>query len=154
MSKSFSSALKYNNVIFMSEIKTISMESAKSIIDKAMQKAQETKVPVCISVWGADREEKAFVRMDGAIPVAAEVARRKAFTPVLMGFFGLSTRGLGEFITNDPLVGDLATYPGITTIPGGLPIKNKEGSVIGGVGVSGGHYSQDEEVAQAGLEAL
>jgi uncharacterized protein GlcG (DUF336 family) len=26
--------------------------------------------------------------------------------------------------------------------------------VVGGIGVSGGHYSQDMEVAQAGLSAL
>lgn len=138
----------------MNEIKTINMESARSIIDAAVQKAQEIKVPSCVSVYGADGEEKAFVRMDGAIPVATEVARRKASTPVALGFFGLSTRGLGEFIANDPPVGDLVAYPGITTIPGGFPIKDKEGTVIGGVGVSGGHYSQDEEVAQAGLKAL
>jgi Haem-degrading len=27
-------------------------------------------------------------------------------------------------------------------------------AVVGGIGVSGGHYSQDMEVAQAGLSAL
>lgn len=138
----------------MSEIKTIAMESARKIVDAAVRKAQEIQVPVCVSVYGADGEEKAFVRMDGAILVAVEASRRKASTPVALGFFGLSTRGLGEFIANDPPVGDVANYPGITTIPGGFPIKDNEGIVIGGVGVSGGHYNQDEEVAQAGLETL
>ena len=36
---------------------------------------------------------------------------------------------------------------------GGYPIKVGE-AVVGGIGVSGGHYSQDMEVAQAGLSAL
>ncbi len=36
---------------------------------------------------------------------------------------------------------------------GGYPIK-VGGAVVGGIGVSGGHYSQDMEVAQAGLSAV
>ena len=36
---------------------------------------------------------------------------------------------------------------------GGYPIKVVE-AVAGGIGVSGGHYSQDMEVAQAGLPAV
>jgi uncharacterized protein GlcG (DUF336 family) len=36
---------------------------------------------------------------------------------------------------------------------GGYPIQ-VEGKVVGAIGASGGHYSQDMEVAQAGLAAL
>ena len=36
---------------------------------------------------------------------------------------------------------------------GGYPIKIGD-TVVGGIGVSGGHYSQDMEVAQAGLTAV
>jgi uncharacterized protein GlcG (DUF336 family) len=36
---------------------------------------------------------------------------------------------------------------------GGYPIKVAD-AVVGAIGVSGGHYSQDMEVAQAGLTAL
>jgi uncharacterized protein GlcG (DUF336 family) len=36
---------------------------------------------------------------------------------------------------------------------GGYPITTDAG-IIGGIGVSGGHYTHDMEVAQAGLEAL
>ena len=35
---------------------------------------------------------------------------------------------------------------------GGYPIKAGD-EIIGGVGVSGGHYTQDMEVAKAGLAA-
>lgn len=40
------------------------------------------------------------------------------------------------------------------TIGGGLPIKNGQGQVIGGIGCSTGTPAQDQEVAQAGLDAL
>ena len=38
-------------------------------------------------------------------------------------------------------------------LTGGLPI-NYSNSVIGGIGVSGGSGDQDEECAQAGLDAI
>ncbi len=36
---------------------------------------------------------------------------------------------------------------------GGYPII-VEGKIVGGIGVSGGHYKEDMEVAQAGLKAV
>jgi uncharacterized protein GlcG (DUF336 family) len=36
---------------------------------------------------------------------------------------------------------------------GGFPIKIDD-SIVGAIGVSGGHYSQDMEVAQGGLAVL
>jgi uncharacterized protein GlcG (DUF336 family) len=36
---------------------------------------------------------------------------------------------------------------------GGYPIR-EDGQVIGAIGISGGHYSHDMEVAQAAIAAL
>jgi uncharacterized protein GlcG (DUF336 family) len=50
----------------------------------------------------------------------------------------------------------MGAAPGIDRLivfGGGYPIMVGE-AVVGGIGVSGGHYSQDMEVAQAGLSAL
>jgi uncharacterized protein GlcG (DUF336 family) len=50
----------------------------------------------------------------------------------------------------------MGAAPGIDRLVvfgGGYPIK-VGGSVVGGIGVSGGHYSQDMDVAQAGLSAV
>ena len=41
----------------------------------------------------------------------------------------------------------------LTCVRGGLPIV-WEGTVIGGIGISGGTETQDEELARAGLAAL
>ena len=43
--------------------------------------------------------------------------------------------------------------PRLIVFGGGYPIK-ENGEVIGGIGVSGGHYKQDMECAQAGLKAI
>lgn len=48
----------------------------------------------------------------------------------------------------------LALDPGHAAFPGGLPIMTAEGQHIGGVGVSGATSNQDEECAQAGLDAI
>jgi uncharacterized protein GlcG (DUF336 family) len=41
-----------------------------------------------------------------------------------------------------------------TTIGGGLPILNATGRVVGGIGASTGTPAQDQQVAQAGVDAL
>jgi len=41
-----------------------------------------------------------------------------------------------------------------TTFGGGLPIMNAKGEIIGGIGASTGTPAQDQQVAQAGVDAL
>nr|WP_308113420.1 heme-binding protein [Alicyclobacillus tolerans] len=43
--------------------------------------------------------------------------------------------------------------PRLTAFGGGFPIKI-DGVLVGGIGVSGGHYTQDMMCAQAGLAVL
>ena len=46
-----------------------------------------------------------------------------------------------------------AAQPRMVTFGGGYPII-QDGAAIGAIGVSGGHYSDDMEVARAGLAAI
>ena len=43
--------------------------------------------------------------------------------------------------------------PRLVVFGGGYPIK-VDGQVVGGIGVSGGHYSEDQQVAETALKAL
>jgi len=43
---------------------------------------------------------------------------------------------------------------GLMTFPGGIPIKDEKGNIIGAIGVSGGTIEQDREIATAGANAL
>ena len=68
--------------------------------------------------------------------------------------FSMPTHEWFEFIKNDPpLYQGIVNTPRLVVFGGGYPIKSGD-AVIGGIGVSGGHYSQDMEVAEAGLAAL
>ena len=94
---------------------------------------------------------KAFSRLDGAALLAVRIAQQKAWTAIS---FGLPTQGLWEFIKDDPpLLHSLPHQENMIFFGGGNPIS-VGGQMIGGIGVSGGHYSQDQECADAGLVAL
>jgi uncharacterized protein GlcG (DUF336 family) len=43
---------------------------------------------------------------------------------------------------------------GLITFPGGLPIKDGSGTIIGAIGVSGSTVEDDHAVALAGIQAL
>jgi uncharacterized protein GlcG (DUF336 family) len=43
---------------------------------------------------------------------------------------------------------------GLITFPGGIPIKNAAGAIIGAIGVSGSAVENDHAVAEAGATAI
>jgi len=131
---------------------SITAEAALKLIEGCTAKATEMGHPFVISVVDESGVEKASLRMDGAALISVQIAHDKAYTAV---GFGLSTDGWFDFIKDDePLRLSAGTsFERLVPIGGGYPIT-VDGAVIGAVGVSGGHYTQDMEVALAGLAAL
>lgn len=67
---------------------------------------------------------------------------------------GIPTDEWYPFIKDDPpLLTGAPHLSRLIVFGGGYPIKVGD-QVVGGIGVSGGHYTQDMECAKAGLEAL
>nr|BBH94992.1 glycolate utilization protein [Thermogemmatispora argillosa] len=131
---------------------SITIEAAHRLIAAAEAKAREIGVPMCIAICDADGTLKAFSRMDGAPLLSVQIAQDKAYTAVSFG--GMATHEWFEFIKNDPpLLHGIIKTDRLIVFGGGFAIKTAEG-IIGGIGVSGGHYTQDMEVAQAALAAL
>ena len=93
-------------------------------------------------------QPKAFLRMDGASFTSGYVAQDKAFTAAS----GRSTLAWHEALAHDEVLeaGARHTIPRMTTLPGGFPIEI-DGVVVGGFGVSGGHYNDDVRIALAAL---
>ena len=131
---------------------SITTELAHQMIAAAEKKAQEIGVPMVIAICDESGVLKAFSRMDGAALLSVQVAQDKAYTAI---GFGLSTDKWYAFIKDDaPLAaGAPSGIDRLIVFGGGYPIT-KDGQIIGGIGVSGGHYTQDMEVAQAGLAVL
>ena len=130
---------------------SISAEGAQLVIEAAVAKANDLGVPMVIAVVDESGRLKAFLRMDGSLLASVDVSQAKANTAV---GFGLATDQWYAAIENDPpLLHGVTAIPNFMMIGGGLPLIG-DGGIIGAVGVSGGSYQQDTEVAQAGVEAL
>jgi uncharacterized protein GlcG (DUF336 family) len=130
---------------------TISLEAAQRLVAGAEAKAREMNIPMSIAVVDSDGTLKAFSRMDGAALLSVQIAQDKAYTAIS---FGMATHEWYDFVKNDPpLLHGIIKTDRLIVFGGGYPIKTDAG-IIGGIGVSGGHYTHDMEVAQAGLAAL
>jgi uncharacterized protein GlcG (DUF336 family) len=133
-------------------VATITTDAAHRMIAAAEAKATEMGVPMCIAVADPGGNLKAFSRMDGAALLSTQIAQDKAYTAV---GFGMPTHGWHDFIKDDaPLAAGAPTgIDRLVIFGGGYPIT-VDGTVVGAIGVSGGHYTQDQQVAEAGLAAL
>ncbi|MER7841043.1 heme-binding protein [Streptomyces sp. NPDC096040] len=125
---------------------------AQEILAAATKAAAELGIPSSIAVVDESGHLNAFTRMDGAALPTIEVAQDKAYTAA---GFGFPTDVWHDIIKNDePLAAGAPTgIRRLIVFGGGLPIK-VDGEIIGGVGVSGGHWSDDIKIAQAGLAVL
>ena len=122
------------------------------MIAAAEQKAAEMGQPFVIAIVDDSGVLKAFSRMDGAPLVSVQVAHDKAYTAV---GFGLATDAWHDFVKNDPPLA-MGAAPGIDRLivfGGGYQLTIGD-QLVGGIGVSGGHYSEDMAVAEAALAAL
>ena len=130
---------------------TITIEAAKAMIEASEAKAREVGVPMCTAIADPDGNLKAFSRMDGAALLSIKIAQDKAYTAIS---FGLSTKDWWQFIKEDgPLLHGITHAERVVIYEGGIPIQ-KDGQIVGGIGVSGGYYTQDQECAEAGIEAF
>lgn len=129
---------------------SVSAELARLLIDAAGSKAAEIGQKSVIAVVDPGGNLKAFVRMDGAPLLSVDIAQNKAYTAAA---FGLATHVWHDFIKDDaPLLDGIVHTPRLTVFGGGFPIV-VDGQLVGGIGVSGGHYNDDMAVAQGALEA-
>jgi uncharacterized protein GlcG (DUF336 family) len=131
---------------------SVSTDLAHRMIAAAEEKARELGVPMNIAVVDESGVLKAFSRMDGAALLSVQIAQDKAYTAV---GFGMPTHGWFDFIKEDPplAAGAPSGIDRLVIFGGGYPITVDD-SVVGAIGVSGGHYTQDQEVAEAGLAVV
>ena len=79
-----------------------------------------------------------------------DIAIKKAKTACL---FGMPTGQIGQLSQPEgPLFGIEHSNGGLITFPGGLPIVNSDGILIGAIGVSGSSVENDHIVALAGAQ--
>jgi len=129
----------------------ITLDQAHAALEAAAKKAQEINTKMDICVVDAGGNLKAFARMDGAWIGSIDISIKKAKTA---RFFDMPTGEIGKLSQpGKPLYGIEHSNGGLITFPGGVPIKNQQGTVIGAIGVSGSTVENDHTVADAGAQA-
>ena len=130
----------------------LTLEAAERILAAAKKKAAELGTFMDIAVVDAGGNLKSFARMDGAWLGSIDISIRKARTA---RWFDMNTGEIGKLSQpGGPLFGIEHSNDGLITFPGGVPLKDNKGNVVGAVGVSGSTVENDHAVAAAGAGAL
>jgi uncharacterized protein GlcG (DUF336 family) len=130
----------------------ITAEQAQLAVQQAAKKAAEIRTKMDIAIVDAGANLKAFLRMDGAWLGSIDISVKKAKTA---RFFDMNSGEIGKLSQpGGPLYGIEHSNGGLISFPGGVVLKNKQGEVIGAIGVSGSSVENDHAVAEAGARAL
>lgn len=132
--------------------RSVTTELAREMLAAAEARAADVGLPFSIAIVDESGTLKAFSRMDHAPVMTVQVAQDKAYTAA---GFGMPTDTWHEFISEDAQLaaGAAEGIDRLIVFAGGLPIT-VDSEVVGGVGVSGGHWSQDKDIAESALAVI
>lgn len=130
----------------------ITLEQAEMAIKAAKAKAKELGAKMNIAVVDEGANLTAFARMGGAWLGSVDVSIRKAKTA---RYFDMETGEIGKLSQPGGSLYNIEhSNGGLISFPGGIPIKDEHGEIIGGIGVSGSTVENDHLVAKAGAEVV
>lgn len=130
----------------------VTYELAEQAMAAAIAESKKIGTQMCIAVVDSGADLKAFVRMDNAWVGSVDIAIKKAKTAC---FFAMNTGQIGQLSQpGGPLYGIEHSNDGLITFPGGVPIVDKDGILIGAIGVSGSSVENDHRVAKVGAEEI
>jgi uncharacterized protein GlcG (DUF336 family) len=131
----------------------LTLDAAKAIANAAIARARELDfMPLTVAVLDAGGHLVAFLREDGSGIMRPDVAIGKAWGAIGMG---VNTRMLRDRLADRPTFQNaLAAASGgrFIPVPGGVLIRDEDGAVIGGVGISGDTSDKDEACAIWAIE--
>lgn len=132
----------------------ITHAQARSIVSATLAQGREMGLnPLSVIVLDAGGHPLAFEREDGASPGRFAIAQGKAYGAVMLGMPGSAQMARAEqqayFMTavNGAFGGQ--TIP----VPGGILVKDGDGTTLGAVGVTGDTFDNDALAGSAGVEA-
>jgi glc operon protein GlcG len=129
----------------------ITIAQANAAIAAIVAATETAGYVVAIAIVDENADLVAAHRMDGCRPRWMRASLRKAYTSCVMD---RSTAGFHDEIVKRNLQITYYGDPMFTALPGGIPVCAKDGSTIGGIGVTGPTQGRDAELAAAGLAAL
>ena len=129
--------------------KVMTLALAEKIADAVLAEATRVGVKAVVCVSDAAGNPKLVKCMDDAYLASYDVAVNKAYTVVALKMPTIELKPLAQ--PGASLYGIQFTNGGkIVIFGGGDPLKNDDGVIIGGLGVSGGSEDQDTALSLYG----
>ncbi len=132
----------------------LTLDVARKILDAALAKVIELKLkPMVITVLDARGCLKAALAQDGTSLMRGEVAHGKAYGALALG---MGSRAIFKRANEQPYFIDAVNTMArgaLIPVPGGVLINDKNGALLGAIGLSGDTSDNDETAALAGIAA-
>ena len=131
----------------------VSYADAARLVQAAHAKAAAIGARISVVVVDEGAHILALGRMDGAMPLSPKIAEGKAVGAAMLARDGGAIAQMAQdrpaFFSAISAMNRVPMVPGI----GSLPIE-KDGIIVGAIGISGAKPEQDLECAEAALSAL
>lgn len=139
----------------IAESRRLTTSGAKSMLAAATAKAEDFGISVTVAIVDAGGHLLVLERMDGGRFHTVHSSTTKAVTAASNKRPTTTKGAQGQDLDTLHAIGlSLAAGPGRwTAMEGGFPILVGD-DCLGGIGVSGGDWAQDEAIAQAAINAL
>lgn len=131
----------------------LSLRVAKSVLEALETKAMEMGLSAVLAICNAAGNPIAVHVMDDSLLVSFDVAVGKAYTAVAVK---MPTEQLYQLAQPGQMFYGIESLHGgkLVAIGGGIPLYHPNGTLLGGLGVSGGTSEQDIMLATFGLEIV
>lgn len=131
----------------------LSLQHATAIVDAAIAAGRDAgMMPLTVAVLDSGGHLVALKREDGSGILRPQIAMGKAWGALGMG---ISSRMLRDRLNDRPsfITALTAVSEGrLVPVPGGVLVKDADGTTIGAVGISGDASDKDEYCAIAGIK--
>lgn len=126
---------------------SMTAQLAKQLMNAGIEKAaKDFGRPISISICDDYGELVAFFKMDGAPLRTISIAQQKAYSAARMGS---TTEAFLARLRNENVDISYFCDPLLTALPGAAPVKDKDGRLVGAVGVSGLLPNEDQSLADS-----
>jgi len=133
---------------------SLTLESAQSIISDALAAGAEHGFkPLTVVVLDAGGHVIAAARQDGASNNRFEIAQGKAYGALALG---MGSRAIMERAEQQAyfIAATTAALGGrLIPVPGGVLVREQDGTLVGAVGITGDSSDNDETAATTAIEA-
>ena len=133
---------------------SLKLASAQSIIADALAAGQQHGFkPLTVVVLDAGGHVIAAVRQDGASNNRFEIAQGKAYGALALGMGSRAIMERAEQQAYFIAAATAALGGRLIPVPGGVLVRDTDGTILGAVGISGDSSDNDETAASTAIEA-